>query len=201
MSSEVKERLFEPFFTTKHAGKGTGLGLAVVHQVVANVGGFLDVESEPEAGARFSIYLPRSAANLRPRGTTDDTSVLPRGDETVLVVEDEAGLRALVGRVLRGRGYEVLEAVDGDEALGLAAAHDGPIHLLLTDVVMPGLGGRGLGEQLQEQRPEVRILYMSGHTEDAVVRSGVLHEKVPFLQKPFLPRALARRVREVLDSG
>jgi PAS domain S-box-containing protein len=200
MSPQVKARVFEPFFTTKEAGKGTGLGLAVVQRVVENMGGRLEVESEVDAGTQFVVYLPLSMAQPRPHGSTEEESLLP-GTETLLLVEDESGLRALVCRVLGGCGYTVLEAATGEEALAVAEAHRGPIHLVLTDVVMPGLGGRRLGEMILERRPEARVLYMSGHTEDAVVRSGVLHEEVPFLQKPFRPATLTRKIREVIDAG
>jgi PAS domain S-box-containing protein len=198
MTEEVKAHLFEPFFTTKGPGEGTGLGLSTVYGIVKQGGGHVEVESQPGSGTTVRVYLPRTAgaaAAEKPNG--DGTS--PRGNETVLLAEDEDGVRALVRQVLQAGGYTVLEAQDGAEALWLAGRHRGPVDLLITDVVMPGLDGRGLAERLGERYPDLRVLYLSGYTDDAVVRHGVLQEKVHFLQKPFSPGALARKVREVLD--
>jgi PAS domain S-box-containing protein len=201
MTAEVKPRIFEPFFTTKGPGKGTGLGLATVYGIVQQSDGWVEVESEPGAGATFRMYLPRverasGAWKLEPRVPT-----LPHGTETVLVVEDEDGVRALTQRILRRCGYTVLEAANGEEAMRVAAGHGGPIHLLVTDVVMPGPGGPVVAEWLTAERAGLRVLFMSGYTDDAVVRHGVLHASANFLQKPFSPVALAHKVREVLDSA
>ncbi len=200
MTDDVKARAFDPFFTTKEQGKGTGLGLATVHGIVRQTGGHVEVESEPGRGSTFRVYLPRTdgsaEAGTRGAGPGD----LPRGTETVLVAEDEPAVRALTCRVLRGCGYAVLEAGGAGEAARAAGAHPGPIHLLVTDVVMPGVGGRQLAELLRADRPGLRVLYLSGYTDDAVVRHGVYHDRVHFLPKPFAPAELARKVREVLDS-
>jgi PAS domain S-box-containing protein len=199
MTDEVKAHLFEPFFTTKGPGEGTGLGLPTVYGIVKQSGGHIAVESRPGAGTTVRVYLPRTEeAPAEEKANGDVTS--PRGSETVLLAEDEDGVRALVRQVLRAGGYSVLEARDGAEALWLAGQHRGPVDLLITDVVMPGLDGRGLAERLGQRYPGLSVLYLSGYTDDAVVRHGVLQEKVHFLQKPFAPDALARKVREVLDS-
>jgi len=200
MTDEVKARIFEPFFTTKAPGRGTGLGLATVYGIVAQSGGHVAVDSEVGAGTTFSLYLPR-AEGCEGAPKTAGTLSAPRGAETVLLVEDDPGVRALNRRILEKCGYTVLEASDGDEAARAAAGHAGPIHLLMTDVVMPGDGGRVVAERLVELRPDLKVLYASGYTDDAVVRHGVLSETMNFLQKPFTPTALAHTVREVLDRG
>ena len=199
MAPEVLARVFEPFFTTKEPGKGTGLGLATVHGIVKQSGGHVWVYSEPGQGTTFKIYLPRTdvtTGEAEPRASDEE---LPRGSETILLVEDEASLRELVRECLEGGGYTVLEARHGTQALELSERYSGPLHLLMTDVVMPGMSGRELAERLRAARPEVRILYMSGYTDDAVVLHGVLAEDMAFLQKPFTTETLARTVREVLD--
>ena len=199
MDEATKARIFEPFFTTKAPGKGTGLGLATVYGIVQQSGGFIWVYSEPGRGTTFKIYLPRvdaaaegvAAAALAP---------VARGRETVLFAEDSAAVRAVGKQVLERQGYTVLEAPDGEVAVHLAQRHSGPIHLLLTDVVMPGMSGRQLADQLARTRPDTKVLYASGYTGDAVVRHGVLEDGTPYLQKPFTPESLARKVREVLDA-
>jgi CheY-like chemotaxis protein len=198
MDRATQAHIFEPFFSTKEEGKGTGLGLATVYGIVKQSGGFIWVYSEPGRGTTFKIYLPRvdaEAERLRPRRTDGVFT----GSETVLVVEDEPTLREVVGAILRAHGYTVVLAADADEAERLAREQTGPFHLLLTDVVMPGRGGRELADRLAAARPGLRVLYMSGYTDDAVVRHGVLEAGVDFIQKPFTPGALARKVREVLD--
>jgi CheY-like chemotaxis protein len=200
MSPEVKAHLFEPYFTTKEVGKGTGLGLAVVHGVVSQSGGRVEVDSEPGRGASFQIYLPRAQPTGHPATSVAEERAAPRGSETVLLVEDAQAVREVNRRILVRGGYAVLEAGDGQEALRVAGQHRGPIHLLLTDVVMPGLGGRQLVEQLSALHPEMKVLYVSGYPDDAVLRHGVREGEVHFLQKPFSPSALARKVREVLDA-
>lgn len=200
MPPEVKARLFEPFFTTKEVGKGTGLGLAVIHGVVKEAGGQVDVYSEVGMGTTFKVYLPRIDEPVHSISSGSQLQPSPRGTETVLLVEDEDAVRALTRHVLAGNGYKVLEASDGDTALRVAMSHEGPIHLLVTDVVMPGLGGPKLAERIASLHHETRILFLSGYTDDAVVRHGILHDEVEFLQKPFSPLVLARKVREVLDK-
>ena len=199
MDAKTMEHIFEPFFTTKEKGKGTGLGLSTVHGIVKQSGGHVSVYSEPERGTSVKVYLPRideekAESSVSPNIPTASLS----GSETILVVEDEERLRKLVCRVLREKGYTVLEASSGQEALRASAAHKGPIHLLATDVVMPELSGRETADILSLKRPETRVLYMSGYTDEAIVRHGILEEGVQFLPKPFTPEALARKVREVL---
>lgn len=201
MSPEVKSRIFEPFFTTKGPGKGTGLGLATVFGIVKQSGGHVNVYSEVGVGTTFKVYLPRTEESAEVVGTRSGLRAPPRGTETVLLAEDEDGVRALTQHILTACGYTVLEAVDGDEAMRVAAGHHGPIHLLVTDVVMPGPGGNQVAEKLREQHPQLRVLFVSGYTDDAVIRNGILHEKVNFLQKPFTPFALAQKVRDALDRN
>jgi two-component system, cell cycle sensor histidine kinase and response regulator CckA len=200
MSTEVRARAFEPFFTTKEAGKGTGLGLATVHGIVKQSDGHIFVYSEPGRGTSFKIYFPRTDEPETKAAAAPVDQPLPRGTETVLLVEDEATLRQLIRECLESSGYTVLEAGHGPEAMALAERHPGTIDLLMTDVVMPGISGRELAEQVMAARPGIRIVYMSGYTDDAVVLHGVLSEDMAFLQKPFTEEALARKVREVLDA-
>jgi PAS domain S-box-containing protein len=200
MDEATKARIFEPFFTTKEAGKGTGLGLATVYGIVNQSGGFIWVYSEPGNGTSFKIYLPRVDAPAEGVKAAGSVSV-PRGTETVLLVEDAAAVRAVAKQVLQRQGYTVLEAPHGEAALHLAQKHRGRIHLLLTDVVMPVLSGRRLAEQLAPLRPDMKVLYASGYTDDSVVRHGILESGTAYLQKPFTPDSLARKVREVLDAS
>ena len=196
MDTATQARIFEPFFTTKDIGKGTGLGLATVQGIVQQSGGFIWVYSEPDHGTVFKIYLPR--VDEPASRTCDEPEQNARGTETVLVVEDVAAVRAVTREMLRRAGYHVLEAADGRAALQVAATHQGPLHLLLTDVVMPDLSGRDLAERLTEVRPDVKVIFMSGYTDDAVVRHGILREGIAYLQKPFTPRSLSAKVRSVL---
>ena len=198
MDEATKAKIFEPFFTTKQPGKGTGLGLATVYAIVTQAGGFIWVYSELGHGTSFKIYLPRvdAVATTAAVARID----LPRGTETVLLVEDAAAVRAVARQVLQRQGYRVLEASEGEDALRLAARHQGTIDLVVTDVVMPRVGGRELAERLLVVRPETRVLYMSGYTDDSVVRHGILEGGVAYLQKPFSPEGLVRKVREVLDA-
>jgi two-component system cell cycle sensor histidine kinase/response regulator CckA len=201
MTPEVKARIFEPFFTTKEVGKGTGLGLSTVFGIVKQSGGSVEVYSEPGLGTSFKVYLPRVEEAATPtRPSRAGLAAAPRGAETVLLVEDEDAVRMLTRIVLEESGYTVLEAADGAEALKAAGAHAGPIHLLISDVVMPGAGGPEVAARLLARRPGLKVLFLSGYTDDAVVRHGILQDKVNFLQKPFSVAALARKVREVLDG-
>jgi PAS domain S-box-containing protein len=201
MDKETQAHIFEPFFTTKDRGKGTGLGLAMVYGSVRQNGGSIFVYSEPGQGTTFKVYLPRVKGEAEAERTPAAVPVeLPRGTETVLVVEDEPGVRAVILRTLREQGYTVLEARHGLEALHLGTQPLEKIHLLLTDVVMPQVSGREVAENLTRIHPELRVLYMSGYTDDAVVRHGILAEGAIFLQKPFTPDVLAHKVRAVLDA-
>jgi PAS domain S-box-containing protein len=200
MDATTRARVFEPFFTTKEKGKGTGLGLSMVYGVVKQSGGYIDVVSEPGAGATFKIYLPKVAVTADPQKPTAELPASPHGNETLLLVEDEASLRKLSRHLLELCGYGVLEAESGAEALKIAQEHTGVIHLLLTDVVMPGMSGRVLADQLVKHRPETRVVYMSGYTGQTVGEHGVLAEGSFFLPKPFTREALARKVREALDG-
>ena len=200
MDPEVQARIFEPFFTTKGVGQGTGLGLSTVYGIVKQSGGFVWVESEVGKGSTFSIYLPHVEAPvgdvLQPDMPTDSEG----GTETILVVEDEPMVRDLACRGLREKGYTVLEAPNGADALELLAGGAIRIDLVLSDVVMPTLGGRGLGQELSRLEPGLPVLYMSGYTGDDVIQRGLLDPDAPFQQKPFSPDGLARKVREMLDS-
>jgi two-component system cell cycle sensor histidine kinase/response regulator CckA len=198
MDEATLARIWEPFFSTK-GSLGTGLGLATVHGIVKQSGGHVAVTSEVGQGTTFAIYLPR--VQERPSGTTrPDPAAMPRGSETVLLVEDEDGVRTLARHVLQGCGYTLLDACNGAEAVRIAEKQEGPIHLLVTDVVLPGLGGREVAERLAGTRPDLKVLFLSGYTDDVVVRHGILEARVAFLQKPFGPASLAAKVREVLDS-
>jgi CheY-like chemotaxis protein len=200
MSAEIMSHLFEPFFTTKDKGKGTGLGLSTVYGIVKQSGGDVWARSAPGEGTTFTICLPRAqAATDNPEAAT--TARTPaRGTETVLLVEDEDGVRRLLKHVLSKYGYTVLEARDGPSALELVAAYDGTIHLLLTDMVMPRMSGREVADRYLKLRPDSKVIYMSGYTDDVLMRSGALGPGMSFLQKPLRPDALTSKVREVLDA-
>ena len=200
MSEATQAHMFEPFFTTKEKGKGTGLGLATVYGIVKQSGGFIWVYSEVGHGTTFKLYLPR-VQELAERASqpAQTPARAARGTETVLVVEDEAPVRSVARQVLERHGYTVLEAPSAEAALDIATRYSGAIHLLLTDVVMPGLNGRELATRLADLRPDARVIFMSGYTDDAVTRHGVLEPGSAYVQKPFTPDAIARKVREVLD--
>jgi PAS domain S-box-containing protein len=204
MDYATQARVFEPFFTTKPQGKGTGLGLSTVLGIVQQSGGHVTVESAPGRGATFRLFLPRTEearGSVTPAPARAAATGAPRGgSETILLVEDEGQLRVLARDILRGAGYQVLDAPNAAEALRLAERHAGPVHLLLTDIVMPHVGGRELTRRLAVTRPRVRVLYMSGYTDDAIVQHGVADPNVSFLQKPITPDALLRKVRETLDD-
>jgi len=200
MDEETRAQIFEPFFTTKERGKGTGLGLSTVYGIIKQTGGFIWVYSEPGQGTTFKIYLPRigeSDSRVEPRRAQKEALV---GTETILLVEDEQSLRALTGRILGQCGYSVLTATDAPEALVLSERHEGPIHLMVTDVVMPQMSGTELAERLAPLRPEMKVLYVSGYTQNGIVHHGVLNPDAFFLQKPFDRKSLTRKIREVLDS-
>jgi two-component system, cell cycle sensor histidine kinase and response regulator CckA len=198
MSKETQARIFEPFFTTKEPRKGTGLGLATVFGIIQQCGGNIWVYSEPGNGTTFRIYLPKAEQAAEPE-TEVVQPVSLEGTETVLLVEDHDEVRAVAQQILRRYGYHVLEARNGGEALLTCERHPRTIHLLLTDVIMPQMNGRELAERLLRVRPDMRVLYMSGHTENAIVHHGVLDSGISYLQKPLDPEKLARRVREVLE--
>ena len=200
MDPETVAHLFEPFFTTKAPGKGTGLGLATAYGIVKQSGGAISVYSEPGRGTTLKIYLPSAAPKAALEAADPEPASSLRGSGTILVLEDEPRVRKLVCEVLAGRGYQVLEAVRGEEAVRMAAEHHGRIHLLLVDVVMPEMSGPQVLEQIRVRRPDVKVLFMSGYTDEAMAHHGILDSGAPFLQKPFLPEALARKVREVLAS-
>jgi len=200
MDEITQKHLFEPFFTTKEVGKGTGLGLATVYGIVKQSGGYIWVYSEPGRGTTLKVYLPRVPGAAEPLPVAVESPELRRGTETVLLVEDAAPVRSLARKGLESYGYQVLEAADGPAALELSARHPRGIDILVTDVVMPGMSGRELAERLAPARPGMRVLYTSGYTDDAMVHQGVLRSGVAFLQKPFVPETLARKVREVLDG-
>lgn len=198
MPPEVAARIFEPFYTTKEVGKGTGLGLAMVFGIVQQSGGSIEVTSEPGRGTTFKIYLP--AVSDQVTKTEDlDTQFSSRGTETILLVEDDEGVRGLALRCLKKQGYQVLTAMDGRDALRVMKSHAGPLDLVLTDVVMPKLGGPELVRQLKTGSPDLKVIYMSGYTDDAVVRHGLIEAEVGFIQKPYTPQELSHKVRQILD--
>ena len=201
MDLDTQSRIFEPFFTTKGA-KGTGLGLSTVYGIVKQSGGFIFVDSQPNRGTALRVYFPRVDARDEPVALQDAFGLprAERGQETILLVEDEVNLRQLARQYLETQGYKILEADDGAAALQITAGHQGPIDLLLTDVVMPGMNGRELARRITAQRPDVRVLYMSGYTENAIGHNGMIDAGINLLQKPFSLPALKDKVREVLDS-
>jgi signal transduction histidine kinase/CheY-like chemotaxis protein len=200
MDAATRERIFEPFYTTKAPGKGTGLGLSTVYGIVKQSGGIITVDTAPGEGCNFRCYFP-ATVDAKSQTASDDTRAdVSRGSETILVVEDETQLRALIKRTLSERGYRVLDAANGVEAIEIAAAHRGSIHLLVTDVVMPLLSGGELAARLQEARPGLRVIFVSGYSDDAIERHGVLAPDSVFLQKPVRPEELARVTREILDA-
>ncbi len=200
MDEKTKAHIFEPFFTTKEPGRGTGLGLATVHGIVKQSGGWIEVYSEIDRGTVFKVYLPRVDADAEDAARGLDEAKADRGTETILVVEDQEKVRELAVHILRRRGYSVLEAGNAQEALAACEAHRNKIDLLLSDLVLPGTSGRELATKLAEGCRDLRVLFMSGYTEDGVLRQGILDVGLNFLQKPFTPEKLAKRVRDVLDA-
>jgi PAS domain S-box-containing protein len=198
MDKETQSRIFEPFFTTKEKGKGTGLGLSTVYGIVKQSGGYIFAQSDPGCGTTFRIYLPRVADPPEHTGPDKHAQGPTAGSETVLLVEDEDSVRELVRETLKSKGYSVMEANDGLAGLSVAEKYEGAIDILITDVVMPGMSGSELAKRVAVARPEIKVLYLSGYTEDAIIHEGVLEAGTAFLQKPFTLLALARKVREVL---
>ena len=199
----MREHIFEPFFTTKQTGKGTGLGLSTVFGIVTQSGGHIDVDSEVGRGTAMKIYLPRAVY----AGVPEPLPLAPtapeepvRGTETILLVEDEALVRSQAVQVLELYGYRILAATSGPHAVVLSRGHDGPIHLLLTDVVMPHMSGVELARQLRAERREIRVVFMSGYTSDAIAGRGLLSGEVAFLHKPFTVETLTHQIRAVLDA-
>jgi len=200
MDKETQSHLFEPFFTTKEKGKGTGLGLSTVYGIIKQSGGNIWVYSEPSQGTTFKIYLPRvekTATVYKPKASSPPA---PGGTETILLVEDEEAVRTMVSKILRNKGYTVLEAAHSEEAFEISERHEGPIHLMVTDVIMPQMSGPELAERLAPRLPEMKVLYMSGYPDNTIVQHGVLEPGTAFLQKPFTLNALESKVREVLDG-
>jgi two-component system cell cycle sensor histidine kinase/response regulator CckA len=201
MSEEVKAHLFEPFFTTKPPGKGTGLGLATCFGIVKQNSGHINVHSELGRGTTFKLYFPQVQSALEPSRVRITPTEVAGGSETVLLVEDEPVVRELAVATLREKGYTVVEAVNGEEGLRLARQHDGKIDLVLTDVVMPVMGGKEMADALRTSHPDTKVLFASGYSEDAMGHHGVLRPGIVFLQKPYMTATLVRKVREVLDEG
>jgi CheY-like chemotaxis protein len=201
MDAEVQQHIFEPFFTTKEIGKGTGLGLATCYGIVKQHGGNIWVYSEQGHGTTFKVYLPRVYEAADSHARQDDAAPLPRGMETVLLVEDEPLVREIGCRLLHEQGYTVIEARNGDEALHIIqATPNPPIALLVTDVVMPQLGGKALADLVAKTHPDIKVLFVSGYAADAIVHHGRLDPGTNFISKPFTPAAFVRKVREVLDA-
>ncbi len=200
MDKKTQARIFEPFFTTKEEGKGTGLGLSTVYGIVKQSGGNIWVYSEPGRGTTFRIYLPRIEEAAEAVEPDKAPEPLPTGSETILLVEDEAGVRNLAKKILETYGYKVLDAAEGEDAFRLSGQHKGLIHLMVTDMVMPEMSGRELADRLKPSRPNMKVLFMSGYTDKAMLHQGELDPGMAFLQKPFTPQTLARKVREVLGA-
>jgi two-component system cell cycle sensor histidine kinase/response regulator CckA len=200
MDKETQEHIFEPFYSTKEKGKGTGLGLSTVYGIVKQNKGFIWVYSEPGQGTTFKIYMPRAEEKVKTEEKVQTSEKHLSGSETVLVVEDDDSLRNLAQKTLRQYGYRVLTARNGEDALSIGKEYEGQIDLLLTDVVMPTMNGKETAERLQPLYPQMKVIYMSGYTDDAIVHLGVLEPGINFLQKPFSPEPLAIKVREVLDK-
>jgi CheY-like chemotaxis protein len=200
MSAETMERVFEPFFTTKEKGKGTGLGLSTAYGIVKQHGGNIWAYSENGLGTTIKVYLPVPEESFEPSDSSSQARMVPAGSEVVLLVEDDRQVRNLSSVILQRQGYHVLVAQNGEEALSLLKDREGPLDLLLTDVIMPDMNGKELFEKVSALYPDAGVLYMSGYTDDVIAHHGVIDEGVHFIEKPFTVRALAAKVREVLDK-
>jgi two-component system cell cycle sensor histidine kinase/response regulator CckA len=200
MSAETRSHLFEPFFTTKDPDKGTGLGLSTVYGIVEQSGGVITVDSEPGRGTTFTIFLP-PVEEMLDVAVPDEAQVSRSTARTVLLVDDEPEVRGLAGEILRRVGYTLLEAGSGEEALTVVDKHGSPIHLLVTDIMMPGMNGRELAERMRSLRPDLRVLYISGYVRDADTRAALLGNQSAFLSKPFTPETLTQKVRELLAAA
>jgi len=200
MDPDTRDRIFEPFFTTKERGKGTGLGLATVYGIVKQHDGYIWVYSEPGMGTTFNLYLPLADISALEKMARQDAVTELRGSETIMVVDDELLIRNLAIKILTRHGFAVLEAPDGKACLDILRGHDGPLDLLLTDVVMPGMNGRELYGEVKTLFPGAKVLYMSGYTEDIVTHRGLLDAGIPFVQKPFSLQTLSARVRSALQE-
>ena len=200
MDADTQAHIFEPFYTTKEKGKGTGLGLATVYGIVKQSGGYVWVYSEIGKGTTFKIYLPSVEEEVAPQEKKPAAAALPRGTETVLLVEDEEGVRNLAKEYLESCGYKVLVAEDGNAAIELVSKHSGPIDLVMTDIVMPGISGSDLAKRVESLRPDIRVVYMSGYTDQAIIHHGILSSDVLLLQKPFTMSTLAHKLREALAT-
>ncbi|MBW2741090.1 MAG: response regulator [Deltaproteobacteria bacterium] len=200
MDKKTREHIFDPFFTTKGVGKGTGLGLSTVYGIIKQNNGFVWVYSEPGQGSTFKVYLPKVKGDAEPEEKKQSPVEDLGGSETVLIVEDDDSLRNFAQEVLQSYGYRILVAENGEDALRVSKEYESPIHLLLTDVVMPKMGGKKLAERLQPLYPQMKVIYMSGYTDNAIVHHGVLEPGLNFLEKPFTPEGLARKVRKALGS-
>jgi two-component system, cell cycle sensor histidine kinase and response regulator CckA len=201
MTEEIRRQVFEPFFTTKGRGKGTGLGLSTVYGIVKQSGGEVTVASTPGEGSSFRIFLPAVDRAAAAGVNGDPPTERKPGTETVLLVEDEAGLRKLIQGILVSRGYTVLQAADAGEALDVCERHTGPIHLFLTDIIMPGMSGQDLATLVAQKRPRLKVLYMSGHSDHAILDHGEIESGAAFLRKPFTPEILLSKIRQVLDAA
>ena len=201
MDRATQQRLFEPFFTTKEPGRGTGLGLATVYGIVTQSRGSIWVYSELGHGSTFKVYLPVTTDEVLTTASVDTVPTSLSGTETVLVVEDQNEARSVICETLRRRGYTVIEANNGPDAIVKGRQHDVAIDVMLTDVVMPGMGGRRVAEVIRATRPNLKVVYMSGYTDSAIVDHGILEPGVTFVQKPFATDALLRKIRDILDAG
>jgi len=199
MGEEVRSRVFEPFFTTKEVGKGTGLGLATVYGIVKQSNGYIFAQSQPGEGATFELYLPKAQDDIKYADDEKPSKAISTGSGTILVVEDDNRVRNLVKKILMTTGYQVLEAQNSESALEVSKGYKGTIHLMLTDVILPGINGLELAKMLEPQRPDMKVLYMTGYTDDSIAHYGVPESGIDLLDKPFSPEALSGKVREVLD--